>query len=67
MDDLDDPMALSLMCLVMMISFKLTLSNETLIGYKTHVIRRIRASTSAIMCELGKKSKNYYRMSDQST
>ena len=66
MDDLDDPMALSLVCLVMMISFKLTFSNETLIGYKTHIIRRTRASASAIMYELGKKSKNCYRIRDQS-
>ena len=34
--------------------------------FKTHVIRRARASVSAIMYELGKKSKNYYRMRDMS-
>ena len=66
MDDLDDPMSLSLMCLAMMISFKLIFSNETLISYKTHAIRRARASTSATMHELGKKHKNYHRMRDLS-
>ena len=66
MEDLDDPMALSLVCLVIMISFNLIFNNEIISGYKTHVIRRTRASVSAIMHELGKKSKNYYRMRDQS-
>ena len=49
MEDLDDPMALSLICLVMMISFNLIFSNEIINGYKTYVIRRTRASVSAIM------------------
>ena len=60
------PMSLLLMPLIMKIMFKLIFSNETLISYKTRVTRSTRASASAIMCELGKKSKNYYRMRDLS-
>ena len=66
MDDLDDPMSLSLTQLIMTISFKLMFSNDTISGYKTYVIRRTRSSVSAMMHALGKKSKNYYRMRDQS-
>ena len=65
-DDLDDPMCLSLMRLVMMISFKLMFINETIINYKPHVIHRIRSSVHAIIIELGKKFKNYYWMRDLS-
>ena len=57
MDDLDDPHALSLVYLVMMMSFNLVFSDEMFNCFKTHVIRRVRASVSATMHELGKKSK----------
>ena len=57
MEDLDDPIALSLAYLVMVISFNLIFNNEIISIYKTHAIRRTRASVSAIMHELGKKSK----------
>ena len=66
MDDLDDPYSLSLISLVMMLSMNLILSNNIIQSYKTYVIRRVRASVSAIMYELGSKSKNYYRMTDMS-
>ena len=36
------------------------LNNETIKCFKTHCIRRVRASTLAMMYELGNKSKNYY-------
>ena len=67
MDDLDDPYSLSLMYLVMLISLNLIFeTTEKCKCFKTHVIRRTRANVSAIMHELGKKSKNYYRMRDMS-
>ena len=66
MDDLDDPYSLSLISLVMMLSMNLILSNNIIQSYKTYVIRRVRASVSAIMYELGSKSKNYHRMTDMS-
>ena len=67
MDDLDDPYSLSLIYLVMMISFNLIFDTiKKFKCFKIHVIRRARASVSAIMYELGKKSKNYYRMRDMS-
>ena len=53
MDDLDDPYSLSLISLVMMLSMNLILSNNIIQSYKTYVIRRVRASVSAIMYELG--------------
>ena len=64
--NLDNPYSLSLIYLVMMISFHLVFSSEIFTIFKTHVIRRTRASVSTIMCELGKKSKKYYRMRDMS-
>ena len=67
MDDLDDPYSLSLVCLVMLISLDVIFeTTEKFKCFKTHVIRRTRANVSAIMHELGKKSKNYYRMRDMS-
>ena len=66
MDDLDDPYSLSLIFIVMMISLNLMFSNDIVQSFKTYFIRRVRASVSAIMYELGNKSKNYYRMSDNS-
>ena len=66
MDDLDDPYSLSLISIVMMISLNLMFSNDIVQSFKTYFIRRVRASVSAIMYELGNKSKNYYRMSDNS-
>ena len=66
MDELIDPESTYLICLVLMLSFNLMFNNETIRSFKTHCIRRTRKSVSAIMYELGKKSKNYYRMSDVS-
>ena len=66
MDELDDPCSLSLMCLMAMMSFNLMFSDEIFASFKTHFIRRTRASVSAAMHELGRKSTNYYRMSDAS-
>ena len=66
MDELDDPGATYLMCLVLFLSFNLMFNNETISSFKTHTIRRTRASVSAMMCELGNKSKNYCRMRDTS-
>ena len=66
MDDLDDPYSLSLISIVMMISLNLMFSNDIVQSFKTYFIRRVRVSVSAIMYELGNKSKNYYRMSDNS-
>ena len=50
---------------MIMLSF-IFFSNALINGYKTHFIRKTRASVSAIMHKLGIKSKNYYRMSDAS-
>ena len=66
MDDLDDPYSLSLIALVMMLSLNLIFNNDVATSYKTFVIHRTRSSVSAIMYELGNKSRNYYRMSDNS-
>ena len=66
MDELIDPESTYLICLVLMFSFNLIFNNENIRSFKTHCIRRTRKSVSAIMYELGKKSKNYYRMSDVS-
>ena len=62
MDELDSPCATALLSLVLMLSFNIIWSQS----FKTHFIRRTRASVSAIMHELGNKSKNYYWMSDNS-
>ena len=62
MDELDDPESTHLMCLVLFLSFNLMLNNETISSFKTHFIRRTRASVSGMICELGNKSKNYCRM-----
>ena len=62
MDELDDPSAMCLITMVLMLSLDLIFINKILIGFKSHFIRRTRASVSTIMCELGMKSKNYYRM-----
>ena len=66
MDELDDPESMYLICLVLFLSFNLIFNNETISSFKTYFIRRTRASVSAIMHELGNKSKNYYRMRDAS-
>ena len=67
MDDLDDSYSLSLVYLLILISLNLTFeTTEKCKCFKTYVIRRTRANVSAIVCELGKKSKNYYRMRDMS-
>ena len=64
MDELDSPHAAALLSLALMLSFNIIWNNEIAKSFKTHFIRRARASVSAIMHELGNKSKNYYRMSD---
>ena len=66
MDVLDDPESTYVICLVLVLSFNLIFNNETIRSFKTHFIRRTRKSVSGIMCELGNKSKNYYRMSNVS-
>ena len=66
MDELDSPCATALLSLVLMLSFNIIWNNEIAQSFKTHFIRCARASVSAIMYELGNKSKNYYRMSDNS-
>ena len=66
MDELIDPESTYLICLVLMLSFNLIFNNETIRGFKTHFIYRMQKSVLAIICELGKKSKNYYRISDVS-
>ena len=66
MDELDDPYSLSLVSLVLMLSFNIIFSHDIVQSYKTYFIRRVRASVSSIMHELGSKSHNYYRMSDSS-
>ena len=66
MDELDDPESMCLICLVLFLSFNLIFNNEKISSFKTYFIRRTRVSVSAIMYELGNKSKNYYRMRDTS-
>ena len=66
MGELIDPESTYLICLVLMLSLNLIFNNETIRGFKTHFIRRTRKSVSAIICELGKTSKNYYRMRNAS-
>ena len=66
MDELDDPYAVSLVALILMLSLNIIFYTTTAQSYKTHFIRRVRASVSSIMYELGTKSKLYYRMSDES-
>ena len=66
MDELDSPYATALLSLVLMLSFNIIWNNEIAKSFKTHFIRRARASVSAIIYELGNKSKNYYHMSDNS-
>ena len=66
MDDLDDPYSLSLISLVMMISCNLIFTESILSSFKTFFMQCMRVSISAIMHELGNKSKNYYHMSDNS-
>ena len=66
MDDMDDPCMLAHVSLMIFLSFDLFFSNGVFNSYETHFIRRTIASASAIMYELGSKSKNCYRMSDDS-
>ena len=66
MDELDDPYALSLISLVLMISLNIVFNDDVVNSYKTYFLRRVRSSVSGIMYELGKKSRNYYRMRDSS-
>ena len=66
MDELDDLYSVSLVVLMLMLSLNIIFCNETIQSYKTYFICRARASVSSIMCELGSKSKLYYRMSDES-
>ena len=66
MDKLDDPESTHLTYLVFFLPFNLMFNNETIGSFKTYFIRRTRASVSAIVHELGKKSKNYYHMRDVS-
>ena len=56
MDELDDPNATCVITMVIMLSLNLIFNNSIIHSFKTHFIRRTRASVSAIMCELGKKS-----------
>ena len=57
MDRLDDPYPLLLIYLVIVIPFNSFFSNEIFNSFKTRVIYYTRASVSAIICALGKKSK----------
>ena len=66
MNELLDPDATYIITMVMMLSLNLMFNEETFSCFKTFFIRRTRASVSAIMCELGNKSKNYHRMRDMS-
>ena len=63
-DNLDDLHALSLISIVIMMSMNLIFNTNIVQSFKTYFIRYARASASAITCELGSKSKNYYRMSN---
>ena len=49
---------------MIMLSFNLFFSDILINDYKTHIIRRTRASVSSFMHEISIKYKNYYRMSD---
>ena len=59
-DDLDDPYTLLLVSIVMIIYMNLIFNTNIVQSFKTYFIRYARASASAITCELGSKSKNYY-------
>lgn len=64
MDNPDNPYSLSLIVLVTMMSFNLIIDNDAIESFKTHFIRRVKASVSTTMHELGAKTKKYHRMSD---
>jgi hypothetical protein len=64
MDKLDDPNAIYLITMVIILSLNLIFINSILYSFKTYFICYTWASISAIMYELGKKSKNYCRIHD---
>ena len=66
MDELDDPYAVSLVALILMLLLNIIFYTTTAQSYKIYFIRHVRASMSSIMYELGAKSKLYYRISDES-
>ena len=66
MDELDDAYSLALVSLVLKLSVNITFTHDAVQSHKTYFIRRVRASASSIMCELGSKPRNYCRMSDAS-
>ena len=66
MESLNNPYALSLVTIMLLLSFDLMFVNELIESYKTCFIRRVRCTISSIMFELGNKSARYYRMTDRS-
>ena len=66
MSELDDPNAMCLITMVEMSSLSLISKNGIVLRLKMYFIRQNRVSASSTMCDLGKKSKNYFRMRDMS-
>ena len=66
MDDLDDPFALSLKSLMNLMSYDLTFRNSAVSCIRARASGHARASAPVSMCDLVKKSKNYFRARDMS-
>ena len=66
MGSLNNPYALLLVTIILLLCFDLMFVNELIESYKTYFIRRVCCTISSILFELGNKSVRYYRMTDRS-